>query len=372
MPASTAVPEAATSAAPRRKASARFDVRRHAGAARAQERPVPWALGAIVVLVLAGAVVLRFWVRSDLWLDEAQTAAIAGRSLTQIPAALRHDGAPPLYYLLLHVWMRAFGTSDLAVRSLAGVFGTISLPLAWMAGRRLGARAEGVPGSRLRGRSVGWAMLLVLATLPFAIRFSTENRMYSLVIVLVLAGYLLLESALVRPTIVRLVALAITAGLLALTQYWCLYLLAATAAVLLWLTFRSARGVAHVGPRRCLLALVLGTAALFGPWVPTFLYQLHHTGTPWAPPGTMGDLGWIVSGYSGLGTGVVTGLAQLVSFLLVGLALFGLLGRRQDGGRIEVDLRGRGAARPIAFVFVATLVVGLLASQLTNSAYAPR
>src|SRR5579884_4254337 len=140
MRAPTAAPGAAASAGPRRAASTGSEVRPPADREQPEERPVPWALAAIVVLLLAAAVVLRFWVRSDMWLDEAQTASIAGRPLTQIPAALRHDGAPPLYYFILHVWMRAFGTSDLAVRSLAGVFGTISLPLAWMAGRRLGAR----------------------------------------------------------------------------------------------------------------------------------------------------------------------------------------------------------------------------------------
>ena len=61
--------------------------------------------------VLALGVVLRFVCQSDLWADEVLSVNIAKLPISQIPAALRHDGSPPLYYLLLHVWMRMFGTS---------------------------------------------------------------------------------------------------------------------------------------------------------------------------------------------------------------------------------------------------------------------
>ena len=76
-----------------------------------------------VVLVVAVGIVLRFDTRSALWLDEALTVNISSLPLHTIPGALRDDGAPPAYYVLLHFWMQVFGTSDLATRSLAGVIG---------------------------------------------------------------------------------------------------------------------------------------------------------------------------------------------------------------------------------------------------------
>ena len=42
---------------------------------------------------------------SDLWLDEALTVNIAGVPLHEIPSYLKRDGAPPLFYVLLHFWM---------------------------------------------------------------------------------------------------------------------------------------------------------------------------------------------------------------------------------------------------------------------------
>src|ERR1700678_1876078 len=55
-----------------------------------------------VVLALGVALWLRFWTPSALWLDEALTVDIARAPLHQIPGLLADDGAPPLYYYLLH------------------------------------------------------------------------------------------------------------------------------------------------------------------------------------------------------------------------------------------------------------------------------
>ena len=64
------------------------------------------AVGVATGLAIAAGLLLRFWTRSGLWLDEALTVNIARLPLHDIPDALKHDGAPPLYYYLLHFWMR--------------------------------------------------------------------------------------------------------------------------------------------------------------------------------------------------------------------------------------------------------------------------
>ena len=127
---------------------------------------------------------LRFATRSSLWLDEALTVNIAQLPVGDLVGWLRHDGHPPLYYLLLHVWTDIFGTGDVAVRALSGVFGLLTLPLAWIAGRRRGGRCSG--GSRVT----------FVALSPFAVRYSDEARMYSMVMFLAFAGYLLLDDVL--------------------------------------------------------------------------------------------------------------------------------------------------------------------------------
>ena len=80
-----------------------------------------------------------------MWLDEALTVNIAKAPLHLIPHLLRADGAPPLYYLLLHFWMKVFGTSDLGARSLSG---RSAFSLCRQRGRRV-TRSVLSPGGRL-------------------------------------------------------------------------------------------------------------------------------------------------------------------------------------------------------------------------------
>ncbi len=172
------------------------------------------------MLVVTVSLVLRFWTRSALWLDEALTVDIARLPLHEIPNALKHDGAPPLYYVLLHFWIVLFGQSDDAVRSLSGIIGVATLPVAWLCGRRFG------------GRAVAWTTLVLLASAPFAVYYSTESRMYALVILLTGCGFLALQRAITAPNLWNMAAVAIVAAALLYTQYWSLYLVAITA---IWL-----------------------------------------------------------------------------------------------------------------------------------------
>src|SRR5688572_17637228 len=100
---------------------------------RLPRRTTPLLLAA----VLAAGVALRLHSGSALWLDEALTVDIARGPLRDLPDALRHDGSPPLYYALLHLWMRVFGDGDVAVRSLSTVFSVATLPVAYRAGFRV-------------------------------------------------------------------------------------------------------------------------------------------------------------------------------------------------------------------------------------------
>jgi uncharacterized membrane protein len=166
-----------------------------------------------VGLALLAGVVLRFVAPSALWLDEAQSVAIAHSDLPGLYTGLRQDGAPPFYYLLLHGWTSVFGTGAVAVRALSGLFSLLSLPVAWLLARRLG------------GARVALALTLLLASSPFAIRYASETRMYSLVVLLVLLGAAAVSWAVRRPGPWPVLAVGLSGGALLLTHYWAAYLL---------------------------------------------------------------------------------------------------------------------------------------------------
>ncbi|MEO8084216.1 MAG: glycosyltransferase family 39 protein, partial [Ardenticatenales bacterium] len=124
--------------------------------------------------IVAAAVAIRLF-RADaqsLWYDEGTSAQLATRSAAAIVAAAAGDIHPPLYYLLLAAWSRAFGHGVLALRALSAVLGAATVAATIAIGRRLG------------GRRVALVAGALAATSPYLIWYSQEVRMY------VLAGFL--------------------------------------------------------------------------------------------------------------------------------------------------------------------------------------
>jgi len=315
-----------------------------------RRRVTVWqALTAAAVVV---GVVVRFAADSHLWLDETLSVNIARLPLGDLFEALRHDGAPPLYYVLLHWWMEVFGTGTIAVRSLSGLFAVAALPLVWVAGERLG------------GRRVAAASLILLATSPFAVRYATETRMYSLVTMLALIGWLALGDLLVRFSWPRAVVVSATTALLLLTHYWSLYLLTVAAAIVVW---RAWRGPGRAEAVRAGVAMAVGSLA-FLPWLSAFLYQLGHTGTPWAGAPDIKVLFDTVFQFTGgfWDPGFFLGL--LVWFLI----LLALLGRAVDGRHIELDLHTRAEAHPVVVVGFGSLTLAVVVGIVTGSGFAVR
>ena len=283
----------------------------------AGRRTVPWAALAIGVVVAAG-IAARFVANSHLWLDEALSVNIAGVPLKHLPETLKRDGSPPLYYVFLHGWIRLFGAGTIAVRAFSGVCSVACLPLAWRVGRRLG------------GRTAATAVLVLLALSPFAVQYATEVRMYSMAMLIVLAGGLALANLLERPSLWLSAGVALATGALLLTHYYALYSVAVVGAVLLW---HAVRGEERAAARRALAATVAGSL-LFLPWVPSFLVQLRHTGTPWSGQQGLSSLPAALGAWDG-GSGVQAWLFGLLLVLLAVVGTFAVAAPRGPGARIR-------------------------------------
>ena len=326
--------------------------------------PLAWGSWArlfqvLIVGALVVGIVLRFVTKSPLWLDESLSVNIARLPLGDITEALRHDGHPPLYYLLLHGWMAAFGEGDVAVRALSGVFALAAIPFFWVAGNRLG------------GRRVAWLALAVVAVLPYALRYATETRMYSLVMLLALIGWLLLDDALRRPNLARLAGISAVVALLLWTHYWAMWLLAVVGVALIVRAVRSHRAGRPEDVRRVrnvIFAMVVG-GFLFLPWISVLLYQGAHTGTPWARPVRPTEmLTFTVADLGGGGQAEALTLGWFVALL----ALTGLTGIGRGGTKVEIDLATRPKARPFAIAVVGTLALACVVGYATGATYASR
>jgi len=310
------------------------------------------------VLALAAGVALRLYSPTALWLDEAQTVAIARLPLGELFSALREDGSPPLYYLLLHGWIGWFGSGDVAVRSLSALFGLATLPLVFVLAQRLSGR-----------RAVARTALLLAATGPFAVRYSTEARMYSLLVLLTVAGGLALEAASRRPRrMAPLFALGTVSGLLALTHYWSLFLLAAVWSGLLVMARRAGTAPARRAfARGAWVAVTAGSALALLPWLPTLLFQLQRTGAPWATPVWLSSLPNVVDGWAGGGLP-----GALLALAYWGLLVLAVAARRDATGRLVLERPRATLPVRLAALAFGVLLLGVLVSMATGSAYALR
>ncbi|GIU83439.1 MAG: hypothetical protein KatS3mg008_0214 [Acidimicrobiales bacterium] len=315
-------------------------------------------LAACAVMAVAAGAVLRFWTVSDLWLDEALTVNIASLPVADIPRALRSDGLPPLYYVMLHFWMGLFGEGDVAVRSMSGVFSVATLPVAWLAGKRCG------------GPRVGVILVATVASCPFLVRYATEARMYSLLSLLVFCGWLVVSVMGERPRLGQVAAGAVVSGALLLTHYWAAFLVASVVLVS-GLAARNSDGARR--RRLSAIALVsLAGSVFFLPWLPIFLDQLGSTGTPWAGPQrplqmlavTLGDLGG--AGATSFRDGQIYGI--LLAFTMV----VALTGRGTSDRTVEVGLRTVPGVRGELAVAAVGFSIAAAVSWLTSSAYATR
>jgi len=156
---------------------------------------IPGILGLITGLYHLGV--------PPLWRDEAATKAIASRSVGQILATLPHDDVVHgAYYLVEHVFIRLFGSSDGALRLPSAIAAAVACAVTALVARRLAA-GDGRPAGgdgRQAGTGGGAALTgvtagAVLALLPAMIRYAQEARSYAIVTMLAaIVTYLLLRA----------------------------------------------------------------------------------------------------------------------------------------------------------------------------------
>jgi mannosyltransferase len=306
-------------------------------------------------LAVGGLMLLSILLRTrdfgvGFWIDEGLSVGIADRPLGDIPAALRLDGSPPLYYTLLHLWISVFGSTETATHALSLLFAVLAVPAAWWAARGL------------FGPTAGLAAALLAATNPFLTHYAQETRMYALVVLLgllacgtfgrayVLAGTEAAPSRAVRRRWAAGFAVALAA--LMYTHNWSLFFAAGCG--LTWLVLlAAARGETR---RELFLDGLIGfggAVLLFAPWLPTLAFQVQHTGAPWSLAPGWDDL----FGVPGRLMGTV---AQLGLLLAAGTGVAVLLDR--GGGRFGP--RGR-ALLAMGSLFLTTVLAAYVASQLS-------
>jgi 4-amino-4-deoxy-L-arabinose transferase-like glycosyltransferase len=123
----------------------------------------------LLVIILAGFALRLYRLGADsLWYDETVSAFLAAESTTELIAHTARDIHPPGYYLLLHFWTLAAGSSEFALAFFSLGFGLLLIPLTYQLALLLANQ-----------RAAIWAALLVTVS-PYQLWYSQEVRMYTL------------------------------------------------------------------------------------------------------------------------------------------------------------------------------------------------
>lgn len=274
----------------------------------------------LIALIALSAYVRTRAIGGSFWMDEGLSVGISSHALTDIPSVLRQDGSPPLYYMLLHVWMDVFGRSETAVHWLSLTASLLSIPAAMWA------------GWSLWGKRAGYVGAVLCSLIPFLTAYGEEARMYALMALLALLTTAFFLHAFVYRHRGYLPAFAVGQALMLYTHSWGIFYGVGAFLALGYLWYVSAgeerRGLLKDG------ALAFGGAAiLYLPWVPTLLYQAAHTGAPWANKPRFGVPIQIARD-------VLGGYGPAVTLLLVGgfgiAVLLGAQKARDDRERLSV------------------------------------
>ena len=237
---------------------------------------IPLGLGA---LVLVSLLLRRTELNIGFWIDEGLSVGIADRPLGDIPEALKKDGSPPLYYMLLHFWLNLAGSSEVGVRSLSVLFALLAIPVAFWAGRAVWGTNK-----------AGWFSAVLMAFNPFLAQYAQEARMYAMVACLAIPVTTCFIKAYALDTVNRrpwIAGFAVSEAVSLYTHNWPIFFGIAAGLAFLFLLAVSDRRKALF--RDGLLGFG-GFLVLYLPWVPTTLYQAAHTGAPWSDAPTFGSL----------------------------------------------------------------------------------
>ncbi len=296
-----------------------------------------WIVAALAALTLFSLFLRTRALGASLWMDEGLSIGIAGQPLFDIPGVLKQDGSPPLYYMLLHVWMDLLDDGPSATQALSVVVSLVAVPGGYWA------------GWSLFGRRAGLMLAALAAVNPFLTTYAQETRMYSLMVVL----SLLTTAAYMNVFIYRrrgyLPLFAVLLAAMIYTHNWGLF-------VGVGLFIGLIPVFASSEDRKPLVKDVLigfGVAALlYLPWLPTLLYQVTHTGAPWLNSPRLGAPVQISKSLLGGGT------ATVALVLAGGTGLASVLAR-------STDERMRRTIYTTLTVGVATLAFAWMVSQFS-------
>jgi mannosyltransferase len=240
------------------------------------------ALGAI----LAAAIFLRFYHISylSLWNDEAFSAFYWKTGLAFMwTEGLRLESSPPLYYMIVGVWVHLFGDSETALRSLSAVSSIFAVGLVYMLARTL------------LGRKPALAAALLFAASATAIYYAQEARPYALLLLPVATTLFACTRFLRSPQAPLALVGYVIAGTVSIYTHAALTFFVAACGIAVLHSLWWTRGPRWRRGAFGWIGANLAVAVLAAPLLNGMLYHVESGILSWIPPANAHAIGAVLS-----------------------------------------------------------------------------
>jgi uncharacterized membrane protein len=215
-------------------------------------------LAAAAAIVIVGTVIRFAALSTSLWFDESVTVNDVSGSFGQmLHRVVNHEASPPFYFVCLWIWRHLAGDTAADLRALSALTGSITIVFAFSVARRtIGPRA-------------GLILAACVAVSPVLVYYSTEMRMYGVLVLIAGIGFEAFLRAATSPNRRNLTVWVIASVLALWTQYYAALAVVPQAAWLIALAYND-----RSRARATLIAA--GGVALAGlPLTYLMVYQAH-------------------------------------------------------------------------------------------------
>ncbi|MBI1969280.1 glycosyltransferase family 39 protein [Candidatus Woesearchaeota archaeon] len=303
----------------------------------------------VLALMLLGLVLRLITINSrSIWFDEAASLFIAKLPFFQIfPGLASMDFLPPLYYLLLHVWMLV-SDSQIFLELFSVLFSLLSIIAIYKL------------GSLLYNRRVGHIAAFLMAVACLQIRYSQEIRMYTLAVFLtILSSYYFMKTIKEeQKSILSIdwVLYVLTSAAALYTHYYAIFVLFAQAIFFIFCYKHWS-----LTKKWMLSQAVIATAFL--PWIPALWLQVQHMQEDyWITQPTLLRIFDVV----------VFMMDNIWNFFVLGILILGGIVSFYKIRQKKIIIRKEKANYFLLITILAPLLVSLLISLATQSVFYER
>jgi uncharacterized membrane protein len=268
------------------------------------------------------------------WRDESFSDLMASRNIVELLRLTAADFNPPLYYLVLKLWMTVFGHHEIALRSLSLIFAVFTLYISY----------EFIVEVLHVSSKWKYVYFILLLVNPFLTYYAFEARMYSMLACFATLSWYFLAKKKRRGYI-----LATVAGLY--THYF-MVLVLLSQGIFIILTNRHEN-------RRNALRMIFVSVVWFIPWILFVITQKPPVASQfWILPPTftttLSSLAIMFTGFEEWVFGPLGTKMYLLQLLILAYILFAILifMRKKSAIRQRLILTAIWTGVPLLFVFL--------------------